>query len=101
MSLGGGWRLQYYKATGEEFTHYRLLPPPNACKEGTVRSLPRITAFDTLRVIPWLQRLFAGPEGPRIFRPMVCNEPPGAGKAERELQAVDRQARLWTEREHP
>ncbi len=92
--------MQYYKATGEEFTHYRLLPPPNACKEGQPRSLPRITAQDTLRVLPWLQRLFGGPEGPRIFRPLACDEPGASDKAQRELRAVDRQARVWSEREH-
>lgn len=99
VALGGGWRLQYHKDPGEEFTHYRLLPPPNACREGQQRSLPRITAFDTLRVLPWLQRLFGSPDGPRIFRPVACGEPGGLDKAQRELRAVDGQARVWTERE--
>lgn len=101
VALGGGWRLQYHKDPGEDFTHYRLLPPPNACKEGAQRDLPRITALDTLRVLPWLQRIFTGPEGQRLFRPLACGEPGAAGKVESEIRSVDRQARVWTEREHP
>ncbi|MCA1832435.1 MAG: hypothetical protein ABR548_10290 [Actinomycetota bacterium] len=101
VPLGGGWRLQYHKATGEEFTHYRLLPPPNACKEGQPRDLPRITALDTLRVLPWLQRMFKSPDGPRLFRPLACGEPGAVDKAQRDLRVVDKQARVWTEREGP
>lgn len=99
VALGGGWRLQYAKEAGEEFTQYRLLPPPNACRQGQPRDLPRITALDTLRVVPWLQRIFSAADGPRVFRPVACGEPGAVDRAQRELRAVDRQAKVWTERE--
>jgi hypothetical protein len=99
VPLGGGWRLQYAKTAGEDFTQYRLLPPPNACKEGHPTDLPRITALDTLRVLPWLQRIFKAPDGPRLFRPLACGELTAVEKAQREIRTVDRQARIWTERE--
>lgn len=99
VALGGGWRLQYAKEAGEEFTQYRLLPPPNACKQGAPRDLPRITALDTLRILPWLQRIFSAAEGQRIFRPVACGEPGAVERAQRDVRAVDRQAKVWTERE--
>ncbi len=101
MPLGGGWRVQYSKEAGEDFTHYRLLPPPNACREGQGRDLARLSTFDTLRVLPWLQRIFASADGPRLFRPLACGEPGALETVQRSLRAVDREARVWSEREVP
>lgn len=101
VGLGGGWRMQYHKEAGEEFTHIRVIPPPGTCADDVEAAAPRISAFDTLRVIPWLQQIFKGPEGTRIFRPVACREPDSLGRAERALRAVDRQASLELDRVPP
>ena len=98
VSLGGGWRMQYHKETGEEFTHFRLIPPPATCPGDVEPAAPRISAFDALRVVPWLQSIFRGPEGTRIFRPVACREPGSVERAQRAVRAVDRQATLETDR---
>ena len=95
VPLGGGWRMQYYKETGEDFTHFRLIPPPGTCDDP---SAPRISAFDALRMVPWLQGIFKGPEGTRIFRPVACREPGSLERGQRALRAVDRQATLELDR---
>lgn len=96
--LGGGWRVQYHKETGEDFTHFRLVPPPGTCSDDVEMVAPRISAFDAMRVLPWLQSIFKGPEGTRIFRPVVCKEPDALERAQRALRAVDRQATVETDR---
>lgn len=95
VALGGGWRIQYHKETGEEFTHYRLLPPPQrACPDGKDPAPPRVVAFDSLRLLPWLQRQFKGVEGPKIFRAVACREAGALDRAQRAVRAVDPQARV-------
>jgi hypothetical protein len=95
VALGGGWRIQYHKESGEEFTHYRLLPPPQRpCGDGSEPRPPRLVAFDSLRVLPWLQRQFKGAEGTRLFRPVACREPGAVERAQRAVRAVDAQARV-------
>ncbi len=90
--------MQYHKETGEEFTHFRLIPPPGTCPGDVEPAAPRISALDALRVLPWLQSIFRGPEGTRIFRPVACREPGSVERAQRAVRAVDRQATLETDR---
>ena len=98
VALGGGWRIQYHKETGEEFTHYRLIPPPKACPGDAEPVPPRVVAFDSLRLLPWLQQAFRGVEGPKLFRPIACREPGAVEKAGRAVRAVDPQARVEVDR---
>ena len=90
--------MQYHKESGEDFTHFRLIPPPGTLPGDAEPAAPRISAFDALRVLPWLQRIFKGPEGTRIFRPVAAREPGSLDKAERAIRAVDRQASLELDR---
>ncbi|HVL89888.1 MAG TPA: hypothetical protein VM841_06600 [Actinomycetota bacterium] len=101
VALGGGWRMQYHKETGEDFTHFRLIPPPNLLPGDAEPVAPRISALDALRVVPWLQRIFKGPEGSRIFRPVAAGEPGALEKAQRAVRAVDKQASLAIDRVPP
>lgn len=96
--VGGGWRMQYHKETGEEFTHFLLVPPPGTCTDDAKMVAPRIAAFDAMRVVPWLQSIFKGPEGTRVFRPVACGEPGSIERAQKALRAVDKQATLETDR---
>jgi hypothetical protein len=98
VNLGGGWRIQYHKEAGEEFTHYRLVPPPRSCPGDAEPLSPRIVAFDSLRVLPWLQQAFRGVEGPKLFRPIACREPGAVEKAARTLKAIDAQSRVEIDR---
>lgn len=98
VALGGGWRIQYHKEAGEEFTHYRLIPPPRTCPHDVEPVVPRIVAFDSLRVLPWLQQSFRGVDGPKLFRPITCREPGALEKAARALRSVDVQSRVEVDR---
>lgn len=98
VPLGGGWRIQYHKESGEEFTHYRLVPPPRTCPNDVEPATPRIVAFDSLRVLPWLQQAFRGVEGPKLFRPIACREAGAIEKAARALRALDSQSRVEIDR---